>query len=179
MEHATEIRRRVLSAFERAESEPDPVIRKAWLTFVVVGGGPTGVELAGAIGEMSRFTLAKDYRNIDPKLTRVVLVEAGSRILPSFSKELSERATRDLEKLGAVVWTESRVTHVDSTGVEMEDEKLNAKTVLWAAGVEASPLGRELGVRVDRSGRVPVGADLTIAGHPNVFVAGDHPCFIS
>ncbi len=178
LEQATEIRRRVLTAFERAESETDPAERKALLTFVVVGGGPTGVELAGAIGEMSRFTLARDYSNIDPKLTRVILVEAGPRILPSFTRQLSERATRDLEKLGAVVWTESRVTGVDAAGVQLGEERVSARTVLWAAGVQASPLGQALGAQVDRQGRVPVKADLTLEGHPNVFIAGDQARFV-
>jgi NADH dehydrogenase len=173
LSQATEIRRRVLQAFEQAENESDPVRRKQLLTFVVVGGGPTGVELAGAIGEMSRHTLARDFRNIDPKLTRIILIEAGSRILAAFSPESSSTATRDLERLGVQVWTNSRVTRVDERGVGVGDESIEAATVLWAAGVQASELGSQLGVERDRAGRVKVGADLSIEGHPEVFVLGD------
>jgi NADH dehydrogenase len=145
---------------------------------VVVGGGPTGVELAGAIGEMSRFTLARDFRNIDPTITRVILIEAGERILPSFSPELASRATRDLERLGVQVWTESRVTRVDQDGVEVGQERITARTVLWAAGVQASPVGRSLGAELDRTGRVSVSADLSLANHPEIFVAGDQARFV-
>ena len=173
LEQATEIRRRVLDAFERAETANDAEQRKALLTFVVVGGGPTGVELAGAIGEMSRFTLARDFRNIDPKLTRVILIEAGKRILPSFDPALSSRATRDLERLGVQVWTESRVTEIDAFGVAVGAERISANTVLWGAGIEASRLGAQLGVALDAQKRVPVSGDLSVAGHPNVFVLGD------
>lgn len=178
LEQATEIRRRVLDAFERAETEPDPAVRKALLTFVVVGAGPTGVELAGAIGEMSRFTLTRDFRNIDPKLTRVMLVEAGERILPTFSPELASRATRDLERLGVQVWADSRVTGVDAEGVQVGAERISARTVLWAAGVQASPVGRCLGEELDRMGRVRVGSDLSLPHHPEVFVAGDQARFV-
>lgn len=178
LEQATEIRRRVLSAFERAETTENSDERRSELTFVVVGGGPTGVELAGAIGEMSRFTLSRDFRSIDPKLTRVILIEAGSRILPSFPLDLSARATRDLEKLGVQVWTESKVTGIDEEGVQVSGELIKAKTVLWAAGVQASPTGKWLQVERDRAGRVIVGPDLSIPGHPSVFVAGDQACFI-
>lgn len=173
LEQATEIRRRVLTAFERAETETSAAEQKSLLTFVVVGGGPTGVELAGAIGEVSRFTLAKDYRNIDPTQTRVILVEAGERILPSFSPELSARAMRDLEKLGVQVWTKSRVTNIDADGVQLESERIVAKTTLWAAGVSASGLGQGLGVELDRQGRVVVKPDLTLPDDGRVFVAGD------
>ena len=173
LEQATEIRRRVLSAFERAETETSPVEQKALLTFVVVGGGPTGVELAGAIGEVSRFTLAQDYRNIDPTQTRVILVEAGERILPSFSPDLSAHAMRDLEKLGVQVWTKSKVTHIDSEGVQVDAERIATKTTLWAAGVAASSLGKELGVELDRQGRVIVREDLTLPDDNTIFVAGD------
>lgn len=173
LEQATEIRRRVLTAFELAEREPDPERRRSHLTFVIIGGGPTGVELAGAIGEMSRFTLSRDFRHIDPKLTRVVLIEATGRILAAFDEALASRATRDLESLGVQVWTNSRVTSVDANAVHVGEEVLRARTVLWAAGVMASPLGAALGVDLDPAGRVVVGDDLTIAGHPEVFVAGD------
>jgi NADH dehydrogenase len=178
LEQATEVRRRVLSAFERAECERDSERRRALLTFVVVGGGPTGVELAGAIGEMSRFTLARDFRNIDPKLTRIVLLEAGARILPSFDASLASRATRELERLGVQVWTHSRVTGIGPRGVRVGEDQLTANTVLWAAGVQASPLGRDLGAARDPQGRVVVEADLSVPGHSEVFVVGDqaHCC---
>jgi len=170
---ATEIRRRVLEAFEGAERETDPERRRQLLTFVIVGGGPTGVELAGAIGEMSRYTLARDFRSIDPRQTRVVLVEAGPRILPGFSEKMAARAARDLESLGAQVWTGAKVTNVTGTCVEIGGEKLYTATVLWAAGVRAADIGKSLGVERDGSGRVRVQADLSIADHPEVFVAGD------
>lgn len=173
LEQATEIRRRVLTAFERAELEPDPQRRKELLTFVVVGGGPTGVELAGALGEISRFTLQRDFRAIDPTRTFVLLVEAGPRILPTFPEDLSQHATRSLERLGVAVRTESRVTRITDEGVELGDEKIRAATVLWAAGVRASGLNRELGVELDRAGRVPVAPDLSLPNHPEVFVVGD------
>ena len=170
---ATEIRRRVLEAFEAAERDQNVDARRRHLTFVVVGGGPTGVELAGAIGEMSRYTLARDFRSIDPRQTRVILVEAGPRILPSFDAKLAARAMRDLESLGVQVWTNSRVTNVTSDGVSVGNEHVHASTVLWAAGVRASDVGRTLGAPVDSVGRVKVGPDLTIPGHPEVFVLGD------
>lgn len=178
LEQATEIRRRVLSAYEEAERSKSPDDRKRYLTFVVVGGGPTGVELAGAIGEMSRFTLAKDFRHIDAKLARVILLESGPRILAAFSPQQSARATRDLEHLGAQVWTNSAVTKIDADGVEISGERIRAATVLWAAGVKASQLGREAGLEVDRQGRVLVEQDLSVKGHRNVFVAGDQACFL-
>ncbi|MGH8237992.1 MAG: NAD(P)/FAD-dependent oxidoreductase [Steroidobacteraceae bacterium] len=170
---ATEIRRRVLEAFEAAERDQNVDARRRHLTFVVVGGGPTGVELAGAIGEMSRYTLARDFRSIDPRQTRVILVEAGPRILPSFDAKLAARAMRDLESLGVQVWTNSRVTNVTSDGVSVGNERVHASTVLWAAGVRASDVGGTLGAPVDSVGRVKVRPDLTIAGHPEVFVLGD------
>jgi NADH dehydrogenase len=178
LEQATEIRRRVLSAFEDAEKEDDAERRKALLTFVIVGGGPTGVELAGAIGEMSRFTLARDFRRIDPKLTRVILVEAGPRILPAFRESLASRAVRDLEGLGVQVWTGAPVTRVDASGVELGSERIRAATVLWAAGVLPSALSRALGVPLDAQGRVRVEPDLSVPGHPEVFVIGDQACVI-
>ena len=173
LEQATEIRRRVLSAFEDAEREADPERKKALLTFVIVGGGPTGVELAGAIGEMSRFTLARDFRQIDPKLTRVILIEAGPRILPSFSEPLASRAVRDLEALGVQVWTNSPVTRIDADGVDLGRERIRTATALWAAGVLPSRLGATLGVPLDPQGRVLVDPDLSVPGHPEVFVIGD------
>ncbi len=177
LEQATEIRRRVLEAFEKAEITNDPDEHRKQLTFVVVGGGPTGVELAGAIGEMSRFTLARDFRNIDSKLARIILIEAGPRILPMFSEKLSSRAMRDLEQLGVQTWTSSRVNQITSDGVEVSGDRIRAATVLWAAGVEASALGRQSGFQCDRQGRVMVQNDLSIPGHPGIFVAGDQCCF--
>jgi len=177
LEQATEIRRRILLAFEEAERTPERDKQRKFLTFVIVGGGPTGVELAGAIGEMSRFTLAKDFRNIDSKLSRVILIEAGPRILPSFSPEQSSRATRDLETLGVQVWTSSPVTRIDANGVEVGAERVHSATVLWAAGVQASRLNGALGVELDRQGRAVVEPDLSVKGNPNVFIAGDQANF--
>ncbi len=200
---ATEIRRRLLSAFEEAERTDDPDRRRQLLTFVVIGGGPTGVELAGAIGEMSRFTLARDFRNIDTKLTRVILIESGPRILSMFSEKLASRATRDLEKLGVRVWPNTLATDIDEHGVQAGPERIATSTVLWAAGVrgveiegqrqqgvatdrggrvETDSRGRvtadcEGHVEVDRGGRVIVNEDLSIPDHQNVFVAGDQACF--
>jgi NADH dehydrogenase len=173
---ATEIRRRVLLAFEEAEISADAERRRACLTFVIVGGGPTGVELAGAIGEMSRFTLARDFRQIDPKLTRVMLIEAGPRILPAFHEKLASRAVRDLESLGVQVWTSSPVTKIDAEGVEVGDERIRSATVLWAAGVKGARVAETLGVPLDKLGRVPVGPDLSLPGHPEVCVVGDLAC---
>ena len=173
IEQATEIRRRVLDAFEDAEKETDPGRQRALLTFAIVGGGPTGVELAGAIGEMSRFTLARDFRRIDPKLARIILIEAAPRILPAMDAELASRAVRDLEWLGVEVWTSSKVTRVDARGVELGNERIEAATVLWAAGVRSEDLSQRLGVTLAKGNRVPVGPDLSLASHPQVFVAGD------
>jgi NADH dehydrogenase len=170
---ATEIRRRVLEAFETAERETNQDEQRRHLTFVVVGGGPTGVELAGAIGEMNRYTLAKDFRTIDLRHTRVILVEAGPRILPAFDSELAARAVRDLESLGVQIWTSARVTAVTDAGVAIGDEHIASSTVLWAAGVRAAGIARSLGVPVDEVGRVAVKEDLSIAAHPEVFVCGD------
>ncbi len=173
LEDATEIRRRVLTAFEQAERVANVDERNRLLTFVVVGGGPTGVELAGAIGEMSRFTLAKDFRSINAKSARVILIEAGARILPSFSDSQGARATLDLERLGVQVWPNRRVTSIDESGVQIGAELIQAATVLWAAGVKASPLGKMAGLETDPQGRVVVEPDLSVNGHPNVFVVGD------
>src|SRR5205807_6055855 len=178
LEQATEIRRRVLMAFEQAERHTDPEERQKYLTFVIVGGGPTGVELAGAIGEMSRFTLAKDFRSINATLARIFLIEAGPRILPSFSESQSNRAVRDLERLGVQVWTSSAVTTIDSDGVEVGKDRLRAGTVLWAAGVRASVIGKLAGLEVDRQGRVSINPDMSVPGHPNVFIAGDQSVFV-
>lgn len=173
LQQATEIRRRVLTAYELAERSDDPEARRRQLTFVVVGGGPTGVELAGAIGEMSRYTLGRDFRNADPSQARVMLIEAGPRILPAFDEALARRAMRDLESLGVQVWTHGRVTGIDADGVSVGEERIHARTVLWAAGVQASGLGAKLGAALDRQGRVHVGATLSLPEHPEVFVVGD------
>jgi NADH dehydrogenase len=177
LEQATEIRRRVLTAFEIAERISDPGEQHEYLTFVVVGGGPTGVELAGAIGEMSRYALAKDFRSINPKSARVILLEAGPRILPAFSEASSARAVQDLSMLGVQVRTNTMVTAIDADGVQMGAERLCACTVLWAAGVKASSLGHAVSTNIDGQGRVSVERDLSIQGRPNVFVAGDQARF--
>ena len=173
LEQAIEIRRRVLSAFEEAERTSDPDEQKRWLTFAIVGGGPTGVELAGAIAEMSRFTLARDFRSITAQSATIVLLEAGPRILPMISEHQAARAANDLEALGVSVRVGCAATDIDAFGVQIGAERLLAGTVLWAAGLEASPLGRTAGADVDSQGRVVVEPDLTVKGHPRVFVAGD------
>jgi NADH:ubiquinone reductase (H+-translocating) len=173
LEDALEMRRRVLLAFERAEREPDFVRRRALLTFVIVGGGPTGVELAGALAEIARRSLAKDFRHFDPSSSRILLIEAGPVVLPPFPAPLRDAARRDLERLGVEVRTNTLVTCIGPGVVQAGEERIAAATVLWAAGVAASPLGASLGVPVDRVGRVLVRPDLTIPGHPEVFVIGD------
>ena len=178
LSQATEIRRRIMTAFEKAEIEDDVEKRKNLLTFVVVGGGPTGVELAGAIGEMTRFTLARDFRKIDPTLTRIILVEAGSRILCSFDPSLSRLATRDLESLGVQVWTNSPVSELNNESILVGKELISSATVLWAAGTQASELGKSMSVELDGQGRVKVKNDLSLKGNPNVFVAGDQASFV-
>ncbi|MBC8070164.1 MAG: NAD(P)/FAD-dependent oxidoreductase [Deltaproteobacteria bacterium] len=179
LEQATEIRRRVLTAFELAELENEPGRRRELLTFVIVGGGPTGVELAGALGELSRHTLSNDFRKVDPSGTRVILIEGGPRILSMFEPELSRSAARSLEELGVTIWTDTSVTHIDGHGVRAGEEYVRAATVLWAAGVNASPLGRVFGLPLDNAGRVPVEPDLSLAGHREVFVLGDQARFMS
>ncbi|GMU61034.1 MAG: putative NADH dehydrogenase (NDH) [Myxococcaceae bacterium] len=177
IDDALEIRRRVLTAFEEAETEPDAATREALLSFVVVGAGPTGVELAGAIAELARFTVAKEFRRFDPSKACVVLVEAGPRMLSAFDERLSDSARRALEKLGVEVRLSTRVTEVRSDGVKLGDTFLPARTVLWAAGVQGPPLARALGVELDRAGRVKVQGDLTIPGHPEAYVIGDLAAF--
>jgi NADH:ubiquinone reductase (H+-translocating) len=177
LEQATEIRRRVLTAFEEAERTGDSDEQHRLLTFAIVGGGPTGVELAGAIAEMSRFTLARDFRSISARSARVVLLEAGPRILAMFSEDQATRAAKDLEALGVEVRVRGAVTNIDRVGVQLGEERLRAGTVLWAAGVKASPLGAKSGVAVDREGRVIVEPDLTVKDHPSVFVIGDQARF--
>jgi NADH dehydrogenase len=173
LEDALEIRRRVLLAFERAEREPDAAGRAPWLTFVVIGGGPTGVELAGTFAEIARHTLHGEFRNFDPRKARIVLVEAGDRILAAYPPDLSDKARLQLERLGVTVWLGRPVTGIDARGVQLGADRLAAGTVVWAAGVAASPLGKTLGVPLDRAGRVIVEPDLTVPGHPDVHVIGD------
>jgi NADH:ubiquinone reductase (H+-translocating) len=173
LEDALEIRRRMLLAFEMAERESDSARRAAWLTFVVIGGGPTGVELAGQIAEIARHTLKGEFRRIDPHSARVVLVEGGSRILNAYPPDLSTKAQLQLERLGVTTWVGRMVTGVDAEGVSLGTERITARTLIWAAGVAASPLARSLGVPLDRAGRVKVEPDLSLPGHPEVFVIGD------
>ena len=173
LDDALEIRRRVLLAFERAERESDAARRAAWLTFVVVGGGATGVELAGTFAEIARHTLRGEFRRIDPHGARVVLVEGTGRVLPAYPAGLSRKAQLQLERLGVSVWPGRMVTGVDADGVQMGSERLSARTVIWAAGVAASPLGASLGAPLDRAGRVRVEPDLSVPGHPQIYVAGD------
>jgi NADH:ubiquinone reductase (H+-translocating) len=173
IEDATEMRRRILLAFESAEYEESDEARRAALTFGIVGAGPTGVELAGAIKEIAGQTLPKDYKHIDTRTTRVILFEGADRLLPSFHQKLSVRARRDLERMGVEVRLKSIVTNITGEGIYVGDEFIPVRNVFWAAGVKANPLGQSLGVPLDRSGRVIVGPDLSIPGHPEVFVAGD------
>jgi NADH dehydrogenase len=173
LEDALDIRARILLAFERAERETDPVKRAPWLTFVVIGAGATGVELAGTLAEISRHTLRGEFRRFDPRNARVVLVEGSERVLPPYPPDLSEKARAQLERLGVTVWLGKLVTGVDAEGVTMGSERLAAKAVIWAAGVASSPLGQSLGAPLDRAGRVQVEADLSVPGHPEIFVAGD------
>ncbi len=181
IEDAQEMRRRILIAFEAAEREADPAIRREWMTFVVVGGGPTGVELAGALGEIANDTLRQDFRAINPPDARIVLVEAVDRVLPTYPPPLSRSAARQLERLGVTVSTKTMVTDIDEHGVtvkrETGEERIPARTVLWAAGVEASRFGRVVaaaaGAEADRAGRLPVNPDRTLDGHPESFVVGD------
>ncbi len=174
---AAEIRRRVMEAFENAERTQDQAEKRKLLTFVIVGGGPTGVELAGSVGEMNRYFLSKYYKNIDSTLTRIFIVHSAERILQSFSQELSVKATRALEKLGVQVWSCSRVTHIDADGIQVGNERIEAGTVLWAAGVRATTIGKTIGFATDKSGRILVGEDLSVTGYPEVFCGGDQANF--
>ena len=173
IDDALEIRRRVLLAFEAAERETDPEKQTAWLTFVIVGAGPTGVELAGALSEIARQTMIRDFRRINPSSARVILIEGRDRVLPAYPPDLSDKARKQLVALGVEVLTRTQVTTVTSHEVSMGDQKIATRTVLWAAGVQASPLAKSLGVPLDRAGRVIVASDLTIPGHKEVFVIGD------
>jgi NADH:ubiquinone reductase (H+-translocating) len=173
LEDALEMRRRVLMAFELAERESDPARQRALLTFVIVGGGPTGVELAGALAEIARLSLSKNFRHIDPRSSRILLLEGGPTVLSTFPEDLRAAAHRDLEQLGVDVRTGTLVTRIGPGIVQVGEERIEAETVLWAAGVAASPLGASLGAPVDRVGRVLIQPDLTIPGHPDLFVIGD------
>jgi NADH dehydrogenase len=173
IDDATHIRRRILLAFERAEAETDPDERRRLLNFVVVGGGPTGVEMAGAIAELAKRALASDFRFIDPRSARIVLVEAAPRLLTPFDPALSEKARRSLEQLGVEVRLGVGVTECDSSGVSLGKDRIETRTIIWAAGVKASPAAEWLGAEHDRAGRVKVQPDLSVPGHPNIFVIGD------
>jgi NADH dehydrogenase len=173
LEDAFEIRRRILVAYELAEREADSQKRAAWLNFVVIGAGATGVEMAGTLAEIARHTLRGEFRRFDSSQARVILVEGSASVLSTYPPDLSAKARKQLERLGVIVRTDSRVTGIDAEGILIGDERIASKTVIWAAGVAASPLGASLGVELDRAGRVPVGPDLSIAGHPEVFVIGD------
>ena len=173
IDDATYIRRRILLAFEKAETEEDPHERARLLTFVVVGGGPTGVEMAGAIAELANRALAADFRAIDPRSARIILVEAAPRLLTPFDPSLSQAAKRSLEQLGVAVRLGAAVTAVDADGVSLGAERIEARTVIWGAGVMASPAGLWLGAATDRAGRVKVASDLSVPGHPDIFVLGD------
>ena len=177
LESALVVRSRLLSAFEAAEEETDDARRDAWLTFVVVGAGPTGVEMAGQIGELARDTLRRDFRRIDPRTARILLVEAADRVLTTFPPSLSRKAARSLAKLGVTVLTGRTVTNIEPDAVTVDDERIASRTVVWAAGVTASSLASRLaeltGAERDRAGRVTVEPDLTLPGHPEVFALGD------
>ena len=177
LEQATEMRRRMLVAFERAENELDPDTQRAYLTFVVVGGGPTGVELAGAIADISRTAMSGDFRRIDPSRAHIVLVEAAPRVLTAFSEELSERAQRDLVALGVEVRTAAKVDAIDAHGVTIGAQRLPARTVFWAAGVQAERVTFVPPVETDRARRIKVSSDFSLPSHPNVFVVGDMASF--
>ena len=173
IEDALEIRRRVLLAFEAAERETDPDAQKAWLTFVIVGAGPTGVELAGALSEIARQTMVRDFRRISSSSARVILVEGKERVLPVYPPDLSAKAEDQLRELGVEVMTNATVTDINDQRIQIGETKLPTHTVLWAAGVQASPLARTLNVELDRAGRVRVNDNLSVPGHPDVFVIGD------
>jgi NADH:ubiquinone reductase (H+-translocating) len=173
IEDALDIRRRVLLAYEMAEREPDLDRRQAWMTFVIIGGGPTGVELAGALAEISRQALSREFQHIDPTQARIILIESVPRVLPPYPEDLSAKARIQLDRLGVDVRAGVRVTSVDGEGVMLGQERIVARTVIWAAGVAASPLARTLGAPLDRAGRVVVDATLAVPGRDDVFVIGD------
>lgn len=173
LEDAFAIRARILNAFEAAEREDDSALRAQWLNFVVVGGGPTGVELAGTLAEIARHTLPQEFRRCDPRTAQIHLLEAGPRVLAAMPESLSASARKQLEKLGVIVHTGDAVTGIDVNGVSLGETRINSRTVLWAAGVAASSLGQQLGEPLDRAGRVKVQADLSLQSHPEIFVIGD------
>lgn len=173
IDDALEIRRRILLAFEHAEIEDNPAERQRLLTFVIVGGGPTGVEMAGAIAEIARHTLRSDFRRIDPGAARIVLVEAGPRILPTFPERLSAYAQQSLERMGVEVKTDSLVTDCRKDGVVLKNGGIDSETIIWAAGVKASPAAQWIGAKTDRAGRIKVGPHLEVPGHPEIFAVGD------
>ena len=177
LEDALELRRRILNAFEAAEMANSDEDRRAALTFVVVGAGPTGVEMAGAVAELARHTLAEDFRRADPRATRVLLVEGVSRVLPAFREDLSRSALKQLQSMGVEVRTGAMVKEVTNLGVTVNEEFVPSRTVIWAAGNAAAPIGKSLGAETDRAGRVIVNEDLTVPGHPEVFAIGDMACF--
>jgi len=173
LEDALGIRERILAAFEAAECEDDLQARAAWLNFAVIGGGPTGVELAGTLAEIARHTLPREFRRSDPRSAQIHLIEAGPRVLATMPPELSQSAREQLEHLGVTVHTGQAVTAIDAQGVSLGEKRIATRTVLWAAGVAASPLGRALSTDLDRAGRVKVAPDLSVPGHPEIFVVGD------
>ena len=182
IESALDVRRRILNAFEAADNEPDPARRAAWLTFVIVGAGPTGVELAGQIGELARHSLRRDFRDVDTTEARILLVETADRVLPAFPPRLSQRAGRALEQLGVTPLTSSTVVDIEAASLTLTDvagasERIATRTVIWAAGVVATALATRLdeqtGSGLDRAGRISVGPDLTLPGHPEVIALGD------
>jgi NADH dehydrogenase len=177
LEQAIEIRRRILSAFEIAENETNPEVQKALMTFVVVGGGPTGVELAGAIADISRTVLVKDFARINPADAHIILLEAGPKVLASFPDDLAAHALMDLKKLGVDVRLSARVEKIDGDGVQIKDQRIAAKNAFWAAGVQAAKISKKLGVELDPAGRVKVNSDLSVPGHPEIFAVGDFAHF--
>lgn len=178
LDDAVEVRRRVLLAFEEAERSTDPDERRKLLTFVVIGGGPTGVELAGALAELARFVLAADFRNINARAARVTLIEASDRVLGTFAPTLSDKALSQLKDLGVDVVLNTKVTGIDAGGVDVGNTRIDSATVIWAAGVGATPITKTLGVELDRAGRVVVEPDCSVPGHRNVFAIGDTALFL-
>ena len=178
IDDALEIRRRMLFAFEEAEKTNDPSARQAALTFVVIGGGPTGVEMAGAIGEIARYTMVRDFRHFDPGQARVILIDAAPKVLPTFAGDLPEKALAQLRRIGVEVRTGIAVRDVNEHGVRIAEDLIPSRTVVWAAGNAASPLGKQLGVETDRAGRIVVNPDLTVPGRPNLYVIGDLASFL-
>jgi NADH dehydrogenase len=177
IENARDIRTRLLSAFERAERSTDPQEQRNLTTTVVIGGGPTGVEMAGAIAELGRWTLQGEFRNVDPRSARVILVEGGERLLGQFPEELATYAQRELEELGVEIWLKRRVTQIDADGVTVDGERVPTGTVVWGAGVAATPAAEWLGVTADRAGRITVDADMSVPNLPGVYVMGDIAAF--